>query len=404
MFVLLFYASFCFGEDENRFALVFGNAAYDGKAALINSANDANDIADALTSIGWKVTKVINGDRKTMNKAIAEFRDNLSGTKNPTALLFYAGHGIQIGGANYLIPVKETFETSDDVVTEAISVQFILNAFEDSKVSTEIVILDACRDNPFGKKNSRTLAGTRGLSIVNNSNSAEGSAVLFSTAPGETASDGSGRNGIFTQALLKYIKSDLPLQVVITKITGEVKMMTGGKQVPYSSLSLSDEFFMVPTSLRLPPPDTVETVPLGAAKNQQPGKSSDAAMAVKAGLLIQKQALTEQKQAIQAKGRWTGWLGLGGWSTATIGAGLAGYAYYAASQALSSYNSDTVVDNITSDRNKVTSMNTLFLVGEGVGGAGLCLGIITLFLVPDTSKVDKQLQEVDHKLTQLGGN
>lgn len=202
--ILLFLvAGFAFSDpDANRFALVMGNDAYSGEAALANPCNDASDVADALKSIGWKVTKVLNADRRAMNKAVDEFHDTLSGTPNSIALFFYAGHGIQIGGQNYLIPVKETFETASDVTHDAVALQSILDTFSDARVSTNVVILDACRDNPFVKKNSRSLGGTRGLTVVTKSNDVEGSAILFSTAPGETAQDGTGRNGVFTQALL----------------------------------------------------------------------------------------------------------------------------------------------------------------------------------------------------------
>jgi hypothetical protein len=237
-------------QDQNRFALVFGNAAYDGDAALAHSVNDATDMAAALTGIGWKVTRVLDSDRKAMNKAIASFRDAMSGTRDPIALLYYAGHGVQIGGQNYLIPVHETFESPDDIKNDAISLQSILDTFDDARVSTEVVILDACRDNPFAKKMSRSLGGTRGLSVVAKSAEVEGSAVLFATAPGQTAADGNGRNGVFTQALLKYINSDMKLQDLVTKVTGEVKSLTGGKQVPYNSISLSDDFYMEPASMR----------------------------------------------------------------------------------------------------------------------------------------------------------
>ena len=233
MVAIAFAAAFpVMAQDQNRFALVFGNAAYEGDAALAHSVNDATDMAAALTGIGWKVTRVLDADRKAMNKAVASFRDAMSGTRDPIALLYYAGHGVQIGGQNFLIPVHETFESPDDIKDDAISLQSILDTFDDARVSTEVVILDACRDNPFEKKMSRSLGGTRGLSVVAKSTEVEGSAVLFATAPGQTAADGSGRNGVFTQALPKYINSDMKLQDLVTKVTGEVKSLTGGKQVP----------------------------------------------------------------------------------------------------------------------------------------------------------------------------
>jgi hypothetical protein len=270
---VVFWAGTAFGAGgDNRFALVVGNAAYDGDAALANPVNDANDMADTLASIGWKVTKVLNADRKGMNDAVDAFHDQLVASPNATALLFYAGHGIQISGVNYLIPVRETFEKASDVTHDALSLQTVLDSFADAQVATDIVILDACRDNPFLKGGTRSLGATRGLSIVPKAASVEGSAVLFSTAPGETAQDGSGHNGLFTEVLLKYLRTDLPLQNLTSRIAGEVKKLTGGKQTPFSSLSLSDDFYMIAPSLRSGPPPSAaplvlpETLPVNLPK------------------------------------------------------------------------------------------------------------------------------------------
>jgi hypothetical protein len=401
--ILLLSGVSAFAAEDERFALVIGNAAYDGEARLANSSNDANDMAEALSLVGWQVTKVIDGDRKTMNRAIASFRDTLSGSRNPTALLFYAGHGIQIGGTNYLIPIKENFETPDDVVSDAVSLQTILNAFDDAKVSTNIVILDACRDNPFVKKNTRSLGGTRGLSVVSKSPNVEGSAVLFSTAPGDTAADGTGRNGLFTQALLKFITSpDLTLQQVATKVTGEVKKLSGGKQTPYSSLSLSDDFWIVPASMRTAAPATAADVPTVAVqpvKTVQPDPN-----AVKASLILQKEGLLQQKKQIRSKDSLSGILGITGWSVAALGAGSAGYAFWAGGEALKDYRAANTQVGFDGARDKMNGANTIYTVGLIAGGTGLIAGVVSLFLGPDTSSVDKQIQDVDKKITLLGGN
>ena len=259
-------ACMLFAEDSSRYALVFGNASYDGEAVLINSVNDASDMADALNSIGWRVTKVVDADRKGMNKAISAFQDTLSGTKNPTVLLYYAGHGVQLNGQNYLIPVHETFDDPSDIKNDAISLQSILDGFDEARVSTEVIILDACRDNPFQKKMSRSLGGTRGLSVVAKSTGVEGSAILFATAPGETAADGSGRNGVFTQALLKYIRTDIKLQDLVTKVTADVKSATGGKQVPFNSISLSADLYLAPHDAGAAAPAIAVSAMQGRAK------------------------------------------------------------------------------------------------------------------------------------------
>jgi len=399
--LLYLFAGVVFADGgTNRYALVMGNAAYEGDAALANSANDANDMAAALTSIGWQVTKLIDGDRKAMNRVITQFRDTLAGNQNSTALLFYAGHGIQIGGTNYLIPIKESFDTPDDVANDAISLQTILNDFDDAKVSTDIVILDACRDNPFVKRNSRSLGGTRGLTVINKSTNVEGSAVLFSTAPGDTAADGSGHNGIFTQALLKYITTGISLQLLATKVTGEVKKMTGGKQTPYSSLSLSDEFFMVPAAMRTAPPVTAADLPNVAL---QPAPVQIDVQAVKASLVVEKQTLTAEKKQVQSNSAWVEWMGIAGWSLTAIGAGASGYGWYGGTQALSAYNGATSQSGYDSARNQMTGASQTFSVGLVVAGVGVTTGIVSLFLSPNTSSIDRKIQDVDQQITLLGG-
>jgi len=393
-------------EDDNRFALVIGNAAYEGEMALANPANDAGAMADTLAAIGWKVTKLLDGDRRAMNRVITQFRDALAGAKNPTAMLFYAGHGMQINGVNYLIPVKESFETPDDVVNDAVSLQTILNAFDDAKVSTNIVILDACRDNPFVKKNTRSLGGTRGLSVVQKSANVEGSAVLFATAPGDTAADGSGDNGVFTTALLKYITTDISLQVLAARVTGEVKRMTGGKQTPYSSLSLSDEFFIVPASMRTGAPATAAAVPVVTVQPTVVAAPKQDQNSIKASLIIEKQSLTIQRQEIQSKGAWSGVVGGIGWFAALLGGGMSGWGYYEGTQALAEYNSIAPGNQQGYDgaRDKMDGANTKFTYGLYMAGGGFGLAVISLFLGPDTSKIDSQMREVDKKIVLLGGN
>ena len=392
--------------DESRFALVIGNAAYSGEAALANPANDASDMATALASVGWKVTKVINADRKGMNRAVDEFHDALLGTPHSVALLFYAGHGIQISGQNYLIPVGESFESASDVTHDAVSLQAILDTFDDARVSTNVVILDACRDNPFAKKSARSLGGTRGLNAVSKSTGAEGSAILFSTAPGETAQDGTGRNGVFTQALLKYIKSDLPLQLLTGRVAGEVRRLTGGAQVPYSSLSLTDDFYLVPASLRTAvPPNSAQAVPTGAAiaAAAPPPKPVDPAV-VKASLEVQKAALIRQRDSgasLQKSGLLDG-IGWGGWATSGVGASLVGLGWFTSNAALSAYKASSSQGGFDSARSQMGLANTELDVGLGLGILGLATGVAPLFLVPDISHIEQKIHDIEHKISLLG--
>ncbi len=399
-------ASAVYAADEGRFALVIGNAAYDGDMALGNPANDAEAVSQALASVGWNVTKLLNGDRKSMNRTIAQFRDVLAAEKSPTAMLFYAGHGMQIGGVNYLIPVKEVFETPDDVVNDAISLNAILSSFDDAKVSTNIVILDACRDNPFVKKNTRSLGGTRGLSVVQKSTNVEGSAVLFATAPGDTAADGTGDNGVFTTALLKYLTTDISIQVMAARVTGEVKRLTGGKQTPYSSLSLSDEFFVVPASLRgAAAPATAAEVPritTQPVRTVQP--QQDQAQVVKAALIVEKQTLVQKRQEIRDSGSWAGWLGGLGWGVAALGGGMSGWGYFEGTEALKVYNNAQTQQGFDGARDQMQGASTKFQYGLYTLGGGAVLGVLSLFLGPNTSSVDAKIQDVEKRITLLGAN
>jgi hypothetical protein len=145
-----------------RFALVIGNSAYSGDAALKNPVNDATDMAAALRKVGWDVSLATDVDRKAFNKAVFGFRDKLAGSEGAQALFFFAGHGIQVEGENYLVPVKVDFESVDDIKIDSTSVKSVTEAIGEGKADISIVILDACRDNPFAKKMTRSLGGARG--------------------------------------------------------------------------------------------------------------------------------------------------------------------------------------------------------------------------------------------------
>ncbi len=233
-----------------RLALIVGNSTYAGDAALKNPVNDATDMAAALSKVGWKVSLVTDSDRRALNRAIFAFRDALAANEGADALFYYAGHGMQVDGVNYLIPVREVIDTIDDIKSDAVSIQLVTDSIGQGKAGVSLVILDACRDNPFAKKMSRSLGGTRGLSIVQTGGGSAGSAIMFSTSPGDVALDGNGRNGIFTAALLKYIDSDFKIEDLFKKVTGEVKSASGGSQNPWINASLSVDYYFISDALR----------------------------------------------------------------------------------------------------------------------------------------------------------
>ncbi len=229
--------------EAPRQALVIGNGKYAKDAALKNPTNDAKAVSDALRALGWEVTTLINADRRAMMKSAATFRDKLSQVRGSTALFFYAGHGMQLSGENYLIPVGSVIESEDDIRSEAFPMAEIQMAVEDSGASTSVVILDACRDNPFAKKGTRSGAKTRGLSVVA-APITGGTAVIFATSPNDVAQDGEGLNGVFTEALLKYLPQEsLKIEDVMKRVRQEVMVKTQGKQQPWSSFSMSDDFY-----------------------------------------------------------------------------------------------------------------------------------------------------------------
>ncbi|MDR1319262.1 MAG: caspase family protein, partial [Treponema sp.] len=226
-----------------RFALVIGNSDYQYVDNLPNTANDASDIAEKLSSLGYSVDLQLNGDLGAMTRAAAAWIRRLSGEESNEGFFWYAGHGIQVGGENYLLPVDINAEDEAGIVYGAYPLGRLLLSLEQSaKNKLNVVILDACRDNPF--KNLR--GGSRGLSrgFVTVEHPPQDIFIMFSTAPGTTAADGEGvRNSPFTEAFLKYIDSGEILPVMAGLITRETMRLTGGKQRPYQNGSIVSELY-----------------------------------------------------------------------------------------------------------------------------------------------------------------
>ena len=170
---------------ERRIALVIGNAKYK-EAPLTNPVNDANDMEAVLKSSGFRVIKAIDATQKQMNRAIFEFGELL--THDSVALFYYAGHGLQVRGKNYLIPVDAEIKSESSVRVESVDVDGVLDQLSNSELN--VVILDACRNNPFERRTNRSLGTAGGLAQME---APKGSLIAYSTAPGKTAADGEGR-------------------------------------------------------------------------------------------------------------------------------------------------------------------------------------------------------------------
>jgi hypothetical protein len=235
---------------EKRVALVIGNDNYSALPDLNNARKDATDMAAKLKGLGFEVILKINARRRDMGRALAEFEGKLSSSQ--TGLVFYAGHGIQADGRNYLIPSDARIEVEEDLRYEGVDAKDILEAMGRSGASMNIVILDACRDNPLPK---RTRSAARGLSVVGIPKGTKGTAVLYSAGEGQTAQDGQlGGNGVFTGELLKVLdQPGLTLEQVFKRVAKGVGDLTHGKQRPWSLTSLQGDFYFRPVQAATSP-------------------------------------------------------------------------------------------------------------------------------------------------------
>ena len=255
-FALLFAVS---AQAERRVALVIGNDTYAHLPNLNNAGKDARDMAATLRSLGFEVISRYNASEREMGRAIREFSARLSA--GGTGLAFYAGHGIQADGTNYLIPADANIEVEDDLATEAMDANNILQAMKDAGNPLNILILDACRDNPLPK---RTRSAARGLAITAAPSGAKGTAILYAAGPGQTAQDGrEGGNGVFTGALLKNIgRPGLTLEQVFKATSREVLRRTNNRQRPWQLVSLQGDFVFRNRTEAAPPPR--QSVPSGS--------------------------------------------------------------------------------------------------------------------------------------------
>jgi multiple sugar transport system substrate-binding protein len=234
---ILFSISFLISSESDvlkRIALVIGNSSYKANG-LKNPANDAHDISGKLEKLGFEVVKVINANKQQMKEAIRNFGDRLSKNPDTLGLFFYAGHGCQVKGINYLLPVDADIKGEDEVEFNAIDVGFVLAKMETAGNRINILILDACRDNPFRSFRS----ASRGLTVVE---APKSSLIVYATAPGSVAADGKGRNGVFTGALLKNLDKnpDMDIELFIRNVRKDVMVETGNDQVPWTSSSLTE--------------------------------------------------------------------------------------------------------------------------------------------------------------------
>ena len=246
------------GNAEFRTALVIGNSAYKA-APLKNPVNDARDMASALKGLGFDVTLLTDASHQKMEAAAREF--GLKLRQGGVGLFYYAGHGIQVAGENYLVPVDAVIQTESDVKFGCLNAGLILGKMEDAGNGLNVVILDACRNNPFARS---FRSAEQGLAKMD---APTGSLIAYATAPGSVAADGAGRNGVYTENLLKNLRTPgLPITDLFMRVRMGVVAATGRKQVPWEASSLTGYFYFSgePAPGQSPPPMLASPAPAPA--------------------------------------------------------------------------------------------------------------------------------------------
>jgi hypothetical protein len=222
-----------------KVALVLGNSKYK-ESPLKNPANDAKAIAEALKSSGFEVTLMMDAGKVNMAAAVQAYVKTLAARKC-VGLFYYAGHGIQLAWKNYMLPVDADIDTIGDVQKQAAEVNALMEGLTKAGNPMNVIILDACRDNPFGNLKGVDHKGLSQMDAPNNT------IISYATAPGNVASDGDGANGLYTENFLKEIKvPDAKVEDVFKRVRLNVRVKSKGAQVPWDSSSLEDDFYFLP--------------------------------------------------------------------------------------------------------------------------------------------------------------
>jgi len=265
---------------QRRVALVIGNSSYQATPALTNPKNDAADVAAILKGARFEVIEGLDLTKAAMDRKIGEFAGKLSNAD--VGVFFYAGHGLQIGGSNYLVPIDAQLTTAASLDFEMVRLDLVQRTME-REAKTNILFLDACRDNPLARNLARAM-GTRSAEIGRGlaaTESGVGTLISYSTQPGNVALDGDGRNSPFAAALVKRIKGGAArdLSAILIDVRNDVMSATRNKQVPWEHSALRARFYFTPPA---PPPAAAQKA---AARDAAPGAAPKASNQLYASLM-----------------------------------------------------------------------------------------------------------------------
>ena len=281
LLLLFFAASASANVDQRRVALVIGNGAYLHTTFLPNAPNDGRAVAEMLRRLDFEVHEGIDLDRRRTEELIQRFSRSLRGAD--VGLFFYAGHGLQVAGSNYLVPTDAKLEDESDLDFEAIRLNIILNQLE-RQPRTNIVLLDACRDNPLARNLARSMGASRSTAIgrgLARISGSIGTLIAYSTEPDNVALDGEGPNSPFTTALLQHMDTPgLEIRQMLTRVRQEVIQATDSQQVPWDHSSLTGDFFFNPPAadpVTPPAPDPNVAVNPVPTPGPNPGPTVDPA-------------------------------------------------------------------------------------------------------------------------------
>jgi len=276
LLVLTMMCAAAFAQAGKRVALVVGNSAYEHAPKLANPANDATDIAIELKALGFTVVEGVDLTNRGMRDKIREFANELRGAE--VGMIYYAGHGLQVNGRNYLAPVDAKLDFESDLDFETIPLEFVQRQME-REVRTVLLFLDACRDNPLTRSfraASRSNGAGKGLAEVK---SAAGTLIAFSTDPNNVALDGTGRNSPFTKALVRNIsRKGVEIQTMMTDVRQQVYEETNEAQTPWINSSLLGRFYFAPDAQSASTDQKVASVDSKTETSTDSSQSSSAAL------------------------------------------------------------------------------------------------------------------------------